>query len=81
MVAKMIKKCSCGQNYENEGFKTMCPICFAKSKQIKEVKPENREKDIHRQVFVKIASEQLKGVSVKDIIGYAKDLEKAYDEW
>ena len=41
----------------------------------------DKDIDIHRQVFVKIASEQLKGVSVTEIVNYAKELEKIFNKW
>ena len=41
---------------------------------------DSRTQDIHRQVFIKIASEQIKG-EPQDIINYAKILEEIYDRW
>ena len=41
---------------------------------------DERTKDIHRQVFIKIASEQVKG-SPEELINYAKKLEQVYGEW
>ena len=81
-----IKKCECKRDYEDEGFKTMCPSCYAKSmnsskKTIKAHTMSDKDIDIHRQVFVKIASEQLKGVSVTEIVNYAKELEKIFNKW
>ena len=78
----MIKKCNCGNDFENEGFKTLCPKCYAISKNgFKKPFKANKDKDIHRQVFVKVASEQLRGVAVAEVINYAKELEKAFDRW
>jgi hypothetical protein len=81
----VLKKCKCGSEYEDEGFKTMCVQCFAKSKngftKTTKNKIDNKDQDIHRQVFLKVASEQLKGVQVVEIINYAKQLEKAFNEW
>lgn len=42
---------------------------------------DSRTKDIHRQVFIKIASEQVKEGSPEELIKYASELEKAYDGW
>ena len=28
----MIKRCKCGESFDDEGFKTVCRSCFAKSK-------------------------------------------------
>lgn len=78
-MSKMIKKCKCGKEYEDEGFKTLCPSCFAKS--MNGNKSNSKNTDIHGQVFVKIASEQLRGVAVTELINYAKELEKAYNSW
>lgn len=41
---------------------------------------DSRTQDIHRQVFIKIASEQVKG-EPQDIINYAKILEEIFDRW
>jgi hypothetical protein len=77
----MTNKCSCGN--EKEDWQAICRVCYAQLKQ----KPENgpnktvtREQDIRRQVFTKIASEQVKG-SPRDIVEYARRLEAAYNSW
>jgi hypothetical protein len=82
----MMKKCKCGKQYEDMGFKTLCPSCYAKSKTgdfkgANQSLKESIEADIHRQVFVKVASEQLKDVTVEELIKYAKELEQAYNRW
>jgi len=41
---------------------------------------DTRTTDIHHQVFIKIASEQIKGTP-EEIINYAKNLEKVFDNW
>ena len=81
-----IKKCKCGKEYEDMGFKTLCPSCYAKSvngsqNQFKSHTANSKDLDIHRQVFLKVASEQRRGTTVKELIGYAKELEKAYNDW
>jgi hypothetical protein len=81
----MLKKCKCGKDFESMGFKTLCPSCYAKTKAefkgADQLLKPTKETDIHRQVFVKVASEQLKGVSVSELISYAKELESAYNRW
>ena len=76
-----IKKCKCGKDYEDEGFKTMCSKCYAISKNgFKKPNTVNKDKDIHKQVFLKVASEQIKGTADK-LVAYAKQLEIQYNNW
>ena len=75
----MLKKCSCGQEYDDQGFKTMCPRCFVKSKNGNK-KSNNKDRDIHKQVFLKVASEQKTGTPI-ELVNYAKELEREFDKW
>ena len=56
------------------------PIVEVNKMEIPKKFMDNKTKDIHRQVFIKIASEQVKG-SVKDLIKYAQELEKEFNMW
>lgn len=79
-VIKMTSKtCECGKQYEDMGFKTLCPLCYAQS--INSNKKADEKQDIHKQVFLKIASEQLRGIQPKDLIRYAQELEKEWLKW
>jgi len=84
-VFKMaINKCKCEKDYEDEGFKTMCSSCFAKSMNgNKPVKSNGtKDRDIRKQVFLKVASEQLRaGAKPEELVDYAQQIEKAYDGW
>ena len=75
-----IKKCSCGKDYEDEGFKSMCSSCFARSMNGSKKQSNDKETDIHRQVFLKVASEQVKGTPDR-LVAYAKQLEVQYNNW
>jgi hypothetical protein len=73
------KTCKCGTQYEDMGFKTLCSSCYAKS--VNGSKRIDVTQDIHRQVFLKIASEQLRGIQPKELIKYAQELEKEWEQW
>lgn len=80
-----VKKCECGTTFEDDGFKTKCIECFKKQngngngfKNGQAIL--NGKRDIHRQVFLKIAGRQKIG-SAKEVVSYAKALEKEFDRW
>jgi len=80
------KQCKCGKPFEDGGFKTSCPKCYAKSMGANKQNScpnsqENNERDIHRQVFLKVASQQKQGATPAQIIDYAKELERVYLTW
>lgn len=75
-----VKKCVCSKEYEDEGFKTMCPSCFAKSMNGSK-KNESKDSDIRKLVFLKVASNQLQNTTAEEVVNYAKQLEKVYSNW
>ena len=70
-------KCACGN--EKEGWQQMCRQCYAKNG--KKASFGNKDKDIKRQVFMKIASDQIKTKEPKDLVSYAQKLEKEFNLW
>ena len=78
-----MSKCKCGNDKEN--WQEVCKICYAQQngskRQLSGHLGTNKDRDIHRQVFLKIASEQRRGASVTDLVKYAQDLEGEYESW
>lgn len=71
-------KCSCGN--EKEGWQSVCKSCYSKSKGNKPI-TKNKDTEIKRQCFLKIASDQVKGKEPKDLVSYAKQLETEFSKW
>jgi hypothetical protein len=69
-------KCSCGN--PKESWQDICKSCYAKKMNIKR---PTKESDIRRQVFLKVASNQLEKATATELISYAKTLETAYNQW
>ena len=73
----MTNKCQCGN--DKEDWQSICKQCFAKSKG--GANPKTKDRDIKRQVFLKVASEQLGKGNPNDLVKYAKDLELEFNKW
>lgn len=71
-----MNKCKCGN--DKEGWMEVCKQCYARNQK---GNGKSKDKEIKRQVFLKVASTQLTSVTPKDIVSYAKDLEKEFNEW
>ncbi|MBI2101852.1 hypothetical protein HYT53_04555 [Candidatus Woesearchaeota archaeon] len=71
-------KCACGN--DKEDWMEVCKQCYAKNKGNKPTS-KNKDKEIKRQVFLKIASEQLKSQQPKDLVSYAQSLEIEFNKW
>ena len=71
-------KCACGN--EKEGWQSVCKSCYSKNKGNKPTS-KNKDTEIKRQVFLKIASEQVKTKEPKELLDYAKKLEKEFILW
>jgi hypothetical protein len=76
----MTNRCACGN--DKEDWMEVCKKCFAQKKSQSEIKTSGngRDTDIHRQVFLKISSEQVKGTPDK-LVAYAKQLEANCKGW
>lgn len=71
----VLKKCvKCGTNFENGGFKTLCPKCYAETN-------GKREQEIRRLCFVKAASQQQTNRTPSELIKYSKELEAHFLKW
>lgn len=70
--------CSCGN--EKEAWQDICKSCFAKRMNGSKKNTKDNS-DIRRQVFLKVASNQLEKATVSELISYAKELEGAYNKW
>lgn len=73
-----MKTCSCGAILQEDWMKT-CKSCYAKQNKSKQV--VSKEIEIRRQVFLKVAANQMRSASPKEIIGYAKELEAEFCLW
>ena len=70
-------KCICGN--PKEAWQDCCKSCYAKK--MNGGKKDTKDKDIRRQVFLKVASNQLTKATTKELITYAKNLEAEYLAW
>jgi len=69
----------CKKQFKPQGnWQKICIDCWKSSNR---KSPTNKDVDIHRQVFLKVASDQLKGVEAKELIDYAKEIEKEFNAW
>ncbi len=72
-------KCSCGS--PKEAWQDCCKSCYAKKMNGSKKKDTKDNNDIRRQVFLKVAGNQLQNKTAKDVINYAKQLETEYSAW
>lgn len=83
----MQKQCeNCNETFEAQGeWQKLCLNCYKASKSgippvVQQTTGNNKDRLILRQVFMKIASEQVKGPA-NLLLDYAKQLEVEWDKW
>jgi len=70
--------CACGN--PKEDWQSVCKSCYSKNKGNKPT-TRNKDKDILKQVCLKVASQQLTGAQPIEIVKYAQSLEIEYTKW